>query len=66
MILELKEENFAEEIKTNLVLLDFHAVWCGPCKMMHPVIDQIAQEHPELKIIKLMSINMKKFLKNTE
>lgn len=53
MIKELTNENFSEEIQSGLVLVDFYAVWCGPCKMMHPVIDQLATDYPNLKIIKL-------------
>lgn len=53
MIKELENNNFNEEIKEGLVLVDFYAVWCGPCKMMHPVIDQLAQDNPNLKIIKV-------------
>lgn len=53
MIKELMNENFNEEIKDKLVLVDFYATWCGPCKMMHPVIDEIALEYKDLKIIKV-------------
>ena len=53
MIKELMSESFNEEIKEGLVLVDFYATWCGPCKMMHPVIDEIALEYKDLKIIKV-------------
>ena len=53
MIKELMNENFNEEIKDNLVLVDFYATWCGPCKMMHPVMDEVALEYKDLKIIKV-------------
>ena len=45
-MLTLEEKNFEEEVlKTDKkVLVDFYADWCGPCKMMLPVIDDIAKE----------------------
>ena len=35
------------------MLLDFWANWCGPCRMLSPTVDEIAQEHPEFKIGKV-------------
>jgi len=48
--MELKNENFQEEIKTGLVLVDFFATWCGPCKMQSAVLEEIENE---VKIIKV-------------
>ena len=45
-VLKITGENFEEEVlKSNKpVLIDFYADWCGPCRMMTPIIDQIAEE----------------------
>lgn len=37
----------------NIELIDFYATWCGPCKMLAPVIDEIAQENEDLKVTKI-------------
>lgn len=47
------EEEFNELIKEGLVLVDFYAVWCGPCRMLSPIVDEIAKEHEELKVLKV-------------
>ena len=36
-----------------MVLYDFYADWCGPCKMMSPIIDQLEQERPDIEIIRV-------------
>ena len=47
------ETKFKEFIKGGKVLIDFFATWCGPCKMLSPVIEQVEREKPELKVIKV-------------
>ena len=44
MITELTNNNFKKEIDDEFVVVDFFATWCGPCKMMHPVIESITKE----------------------
>ena len=45
-VLKITENNFEEEVMKSdrKVIIDFYADWCGPCKMMSPVIDEIAEE----------------------
>lgn len=54
MIVKLNEDNFITQIETNaLVLVDLYADWCGPCKMLSPVIEQIASEREDILVAKI-------------
>ncbi len=45
--------NLDENVKEGLVLLDFYADWCGPCKMIGPVLEQVADENDDIKVVKV-------------
>lgn len=53
--LHITNETFREEVlnSTKPVLVDFFATWCGPCKMLSPIIEQIANERPDVKVCKI-------------
>lgn len=43
LIKHLTDSNFKEEIKKGVTLVDFAAAWCGPCRMMEPIIEEVAK-----------------------
>ena len=50
----INKNNFNEILESDKkILLDFYASWCGPCRMLAPVIDKIADEHPEFLVGKI-------------
>lgn len=53
-VLKLTKDNFNEVLECDKkVLIDFYADWCGPCRMVSPLVDQIAEENPQYLIAKV-------------
>ena len=54
-VLKVTDDTFEQEVlKSNIpVLIDFYADWCGPCKMLSPIVDEVAAENDDIKVVKV-------------
>jgi len=54
-VINIKQDDFKKEILDykGLIMVDFYAEWCGPCKMTGPIIDQLAEEVKDIKFVKI-------------
>ena len=52
-VIKVTKDNFEEIIGGKVVLLDFYADWCGPCRMVSPIVDEIANERADVTVGKI-------------
>ena len=52
-VIEIKENEFDEKVKGTKVLVDCYADWCGPCKMLGPIMEKVAEEYPDVTFVKV-------------
>ena len=59
MVKVLNEENFEEEVmgEGKAALVDFYADWCGPCKMMDPVVEELSEEYKEKAVFGKVNVD---------
>ena len=52
-LIHIEKQNYDELVKEGIVLVDFYAEWCGPCKMLAPALEALSSERDDIRIIKV-------------
>ena len=67
-IIKLTKDNFEQEVlkSEKPVLVDFYADWCGPCQMLSPVVDEVAEERDDIKVGKINVMSRWNWHRNME
>ena len=54
-VIEVNQDNFDEEVLNSdkIVLIDFYAIWCGPCKIAFSILEEVADENDDIKVVEI-------------